>query len=436
MRSIASQWRHEDQREPLADDTDALADDGGTTSVNEFADLTECMRSALREDTPALGIFERTPCPNQPQGCAQPTRHRRNGLRHSPAPDDPYPTTPVQTRMDLMTTPRDPDQLLSLIAEGILEASDDEIIAAAQAHGLDVVALERRVREIIATRIEAAQSSPAPNFQIGHTVSLRSDPARIGVITGITPSNRETRLNVFIDGRLETWYLSQVIAADLTPGAVRATLDEFSARLTALQLAEPSIANLYSLQAGQIDFIPYQFRPVLKFVRADRPRMLVADEVGVGKTIEAGLLLRELQARRPLRSVLIVCSKALVVEEKWHREMRRFDEEFVTLGSDDLRYCLRPERSRRRMARPLFARHPALLLGQREPAPRLCTTRRRTWPRPEYSRRTASLRPADRRRGAQRAQQRYQPASRLAAARGQCRGGGAHYRDAGPAGDR
>jgi ATP-dependent helicase HepA len=62
--------------------------------------------------------------------------------------------------------------------------------------------------------------------------------------------------------------------------------------------------------------------------------------VGVGKTIEAGLLLRELQARRPLRSVLIVCSKALVVEEKWHREMRRFDEEFVTLSSTDLRYCL------------------------------------------------------------------------------------------------
>lgn len=239
-----------------------------------------------------------------------------------------------------MTMPRDPDQLLSLIAEGILEASDEEIVATAQAHGVDVAALERKIREIIAIRMEAAHSVPAPNFQIGHTVSLRSDPARIGVITGITPSNRETRLSVFIDARLETWYLSQVIAADMTPGTVRATLDEFSARLTALQLAEPSIANLYSLQAGRIDFIPYQFRPVLKFVRADRPRMLVADEVGVGKTIEAGLLLRELQARRPLRSVLIVCSKALVVEEKWHREMRRFDEEFVTLASDDLRYCL------------------------------------------------------------------------------------------------
>lgn len=239
-----------------------------------------------------------------------------------------------------MTTPRDSDQLLVLIAEGILEASDDEIVAAAQAHGVDVTALERKVREIISTRVAANQAAPQPNFAIGATVALRSDPARIGVITGVTPSNRETRLSVFNDGRLETWYLSQVVAADLAPGAVHATLDEFSARLTALQLSEPSIANLYSLQAGRIDFIPYQFRPVLKFVRADRPRMLVADEVGVGKTIEAGLLLRELQARRPLRSVLIVCSKALVVEEKWHREMRRFDEEFVTLASDDLRYCL------------------------------------------------------------------------------------------------
>ncbi|EZP83098.1 Helicase [Novosphingobium resinovorum] len=237
-----------------------------------------------------------------------------------------------------MTTTPNSDDILALIAEGILDATDEEIVETARAHGVDVDALERKVREVIATRVAALQ--PMPALTIGETVALRSDPARIGVITGITPSNRETRLSVFIDGRLETLYLSQVVRANLAPGAVRSTLSEFNARLTALQLAEPSIANLYSLQAGRIDFIPYQFRPVLKFIRADRPRLLVADEVGVGKTIEAGLLLRELQARRPLRSVLIVCSKALVVEEKWHREMRRFDEEFVTLGSDELRYCL------------------------------------------------------------------------------------------------
>ena len=238
----------------------------------------------------------------------------------------------------MTTTPN--DDVLALIAESILEASDEEIVATAIAHGVDVVALERKVREIVATRVATAQDAVQAPLQIGEAIALRSDPNRIGVITSITPSNRETRLGVFIEGRLETLYLSQVMRADLAPGAVRATLDEFNARLTALQLSEPSVANLYSLQAGRIDFIPYQFRPVLKFIRADRPRLLVADEVGVGKTIEAGLLLRELQARRPLRSVLVVCSKALVAEEKWHREMRRFDEEFVTLESDDLRYCL------------------------------------------------------------------------------------------------
>lgn len=238
-----------------------------------------------------------------------------------------------------MTKATDTDRLLALIAEGILEASDEEIIETALANSVDVDALALKVREIIATRIAGSQAPDRP-LQIGEAVSLRSDPARIGVVTGITPSNREMRLSVFLDGRVETFYLSQLVRADLAPGATRATLDEFNARLTALQLAQPGIATLYSLQAGRIDFIPYQFRPVLKFIRADRPRLLVADEVGVGKTIEAGLLLRELQARRPLRSVLIVCSKALVAEEKWHREMRRFDEEFVTLGSDDLRYCL------------------------------------------------------------------------------------------------
>ena len=33
----------------------------------------------------------------------------------------------------------------------------------------------------------------------------------------------------------------------------------------------------------EIDFIPYQYRPVLKFIKADLPRLLIADSVGVGK---------------------------------------------------------------------------------------------------------------------------------------------------------
>jgi ATP-dependent helicase HepA len=237
--------------------------------------------------------------------------------------------------------PSPADALLALIAESILEASDEEVVRVANERGVDVAALQAKVRAMIAARSREVISPPRPEtFSVGETVALRSDPTRKGVVTRVMPSNRETRYSVFIDTRVETLYASQLISADIHPEPTRTSLEEFNATLSALQLNAPSLINLYSLQAGRIDFIPYQFRPVLKFIRADRPRLLLADEVGVGKTIEAGLLLRELQARRPLRSVLVVCSKALVVEEKWHREMRRFDEEFVALDGRAFRYCL------------------------------------------------------------------------------------------------
>ena len=97
---------------------------------------------------------------------------------------------------------------------------------------------------------------------------------------------------------------------------------------------------MYSLNAARVDFIPYQFRPVLRFIRSDRPRLLIADGVGVGKTIEAGLILRELQARRDIKSVLIICPRPLVTERKWQNEMKRFDERFTHLNGPTLRFCI------------------------------------------------------------------------------------------------
>ena len=88
--------------------------------------------------------------------------------------------------------------------------------------------------------------------------------------------------------------------------------EDFKARLTAARLAHPQIDHIYALHAARIQFIPFQFKPLLRFLRADRPRLLIADEVGVGKTIEAGLILKELQTRQRVENVLIVCPKALV----------------------------------------------------------------------------------------------------------------------------
>ena len=236
------------------------------------------------------------------------------------------------------------DRTLALIAQGILDASDEEILETARARGVDVAALQAHVRRLVDVRDgkNAALEHGAGQgpFSVGQAVALRSDPSRVGIVTTVVQTNRETRYSVFIGSRLETLYESQLVVAAPAAASPVLTADEYKARLTALQLTAPSLTNLHSLQAGRIDFIPYQYRPVLKFIRSDRPRLLLADEVGVGKTIEAGLLLRELQARRPLRNVLIVCSKTLVIEEKWQREMRRFDEEFTPLDGKTLRYCL------------------------------------------------------------------------------------------------
>ncbi|MHC5730357.1 MAG: SNF2-related protein, partial [Nostoc sp.] len=116
-------------------------------------------------------------------------------------------------------------------------------------------------------------------------------------------------------------------------------VQSFRARLTAARLSHPQIDNLYALHSARIKFIPFQFKPLLRFLRADQPRLLIADEVGVGKTIEAGLILRELQTRQQLDNILIVCPKALV--SKWRAEMRRFDEDFRPLTSETFSYCLR-----------------------------------------------------------------------------------------------
>ncbi|KQN92156.1 hypothetical protein ASE90_05355 [Sphingomonas sp. Leaf67] len=58
MRSIASQWRHEDQREPLLEDADVVRDESVITVNHDFTDLRERMRKALADDRDALGIFE------------------------------------------------------------------------------------------------------------------------------------------------------------------------------------------------------------------------------------------------------------------------------------------------------------------------------------------------------------------------------------------
>ena len=189
---------------------------------------------------------------------------------------------------------------------------------------------------------EGAPRSSSSEFTIGQLVALRSDPTHVGAIIHILPGSPENRYIVFVDNAPSTYYASQLQQHDLaTPSFVITPLAVFHAYMTALQLNHPSLATLYSLNAARVNYVPYQFRPVIKFIHSDRPRLLIADEVGVGKTIEAGLILRELQARKDVRSVLIICPKPLVTERKWQTEMKRFDEQFIHLDGPTLRHCMK-----------------------------------------------------------------------------------------------
>lgn len=78
---------------------------------------------------------------------------------------------------------------------------------------------------------------------------------------------------------------------------------------------------LLAVQPGRLRMEPYQLVPVLRALRMSRPRLLLADGVGLGKTIQAGLILTELAARRIAHRILIV-SPAGPLLEQWKTEMR------------------------------------------------------------------------------------------------------------------
>jgi SNF2 family DNA or RNA helicase len=77
---------------------------------------------------------------------------------------------------------------------------------------------------------------------------------------------------------------------------------------------------LYSMESSNTRFYPHQFKPVLKFLDSPVGRLLIADEVGLGKTIEATFIWKELQARQDARRLLILCPAML--REKWRSDLQ------------------------------------------------------------------------------------------------------------------
>ena len=171
-------------------------------------------------------------------------------------------------------------------------------------------------------------------------VYLVGDPTVRGVVMSISELDGTKKYDVFVNGSFRSFYSGQIALFKETASYRWVDINTFRSQLAAYQINNPSSRDLYSLNSARIDFVPYQFRPALKLIHADEPRILIADSVGVGKTIEAGLIIKELQARSDLENVLIVCPKPLVAERKWELEMQRFDEEFVPVNGPELRQII------------------------------------------------------------------------------------------------
>lgn len=117
----------------------------------------------------------------------------------------------------------------------------------------------------------------------------------------------------------------------LTQPAKASILDRITYTITAARIADALAQDvlLAPLEAGVIP-LPHQLHALNRAVTSDRIRFLLADEVGLGKTIEAGLVFRELKLRGLVNRVLIVAPKGLV--SQWVQEMQtHFGEKFQLL---------------------------------------------------------------------------------------------------------
>jgi superfamily II DNA or RNA helicase len=137
--------------------------------------------------------------------------------------------------------------------------------------------------------------------------------------------------------------------------------ERLDAFLDAVRWGAITSADSRALQApfrSGITIEDYQLDPVVRALQMPRVNLLIADDVGLGKTIEAGLVVQELLLRHRARTVLVVCPASLTL--KWKSEMAdRFGLEFRVVDAA----MLRELRRARGLAANPFRSYPRLIVS-------------------------------------------------------------------------
>jgi hypothetical protein len=185
---------------------------------------------------------------------------------------------------------------------------------------------------------------PPPAFAVGQTVVTRA--------CGQDAEVRSRRFiagtwlyEVRLDGRSQRLVES---ALDEVPDTgeptdwvlgVPSSVERFGATLTRGKLVTSLTDTVFSFRATRRAFRPYQFKPVLRLLHTGTTRILIADEVGLGKTIEAGLIWTKARGAARSRSGtrhLAVLVGGEVAGGKWQEEMaEHLDFTLIELDSLD-----------------------------------------------------------------------------------------------------
>jgi len=164
-------------------------------------------------------------------------------------------------------------------------------------------------------------------MQPGDRVRIKSAPDRIGVLTkDVQTIGGKSRWMVqfpeekqrFPEKNLELVDELESIENLLEAGNF-GSVSNLRGAITHARLTGKLADVIYSMESTNTEFYAYQFKPVLNFLSSPSNGILIADEVGLGKTIEAGLIWTELRARENAKRLLILCPA--VLRHKWKSEL-------------------------------------------------------------------------------------------------------------------
>jgi superfamily II DNA or RNA helicase len=219
-----------------------------------------------------------------------------------------------------------------------------QVVTASQALPVPGQLVQARNRRFVVTAVEASGCADASGPQ--HLVSM----------TSVEDDGLGEELRVVWELEPGTAVLERASMPQFSGFDDPAKLDAF---LNAVRWGAVSQTDTSALQApfrAGIEIEDYQLDPLARAIQMPRVNLLIADDVGLGKTIESGLVIQEMMLRHRIRSVLIVCPSGLQMQ--WREQMRdKFGLDFRIIDSEAMKLL---RRSRGLHVNP-WSHHPRLI---------------------------------------------------------------------------